>query len=53
MLRINGVVNYQIEGICGVEHPNEHNPMVKNSTGVMTWCAISNERVIGPYLFDN
>lgn len=51
MFRINGVENKQNVRIWGTIRPMEHNPMVLNSLGIMTRCAISNERVIGPYFF--
>jgi len=53
MFRINGVVNKQNVRIWGTERPEEINPIVLNSPGVMTWCAISKGRIIGPYFFEN
>lgn len=31
----------------------EHNPVVMNSSGVMTWCKVSTERIISLYFFEN
>lgn len=50
MFQINAVVNKQNGKTWGTERLMEHNQMGLNSFGAMTWCAISNERVIGPFL---
>lgn len=53
MFCINGVVNRQSRSFGGAERPDKHNPVVKNSPSIMTSCAISKERVLGPYCFEN
>lgn len=35
------------------ERPDEHNPVVINSTNVTTWCVKSKEPVTGLHVFEN
>lgn len=51
IFRIKGVVSKQNVRIWGNERADEHNPVVMNRPSVMTWCQLSNQRVISPYFF--
>ena len=53
MFRLNGHVNTQNVRIWGTERPAEGNQVPVNSPGVMAWCSISREKVIGPYWIEN
>lgn len=52
MFRIIGLVNKKIVKIRGVGRPDEHNPLVVNRSGVLTWCSISKQCVIGAFFED-
>ena len=39
-------------GICGNERPSEGNQLFIESPNVMVWCAVTREKVIGPYFFE-
>ena len=39
--------------IRGVERPNESNESFMNIPSVMVWCALSKEKVIGTYFFED
>ena len=49
MFRLNGHVNTQNVRIWGTERPTEGNQVPVYSSGVMAWCGITKEKVIGPY----
>lgn len=53
IFRLNGFVNKQNVRIWGDERPNDVNEHTLHSPSVMVWCAISKDRVIGPYFFEN
>ena len=53
LFRISGSVNKQNVRIWGTERPTENNPVIMHSPSLMVWCAMSKERIIGPYFFEN
>ena len=53
MFRVNGSVNTQNVRIWGTENPYSVHEEVMNSPGIMAWCAMSEDRIIGPYFFEN
>ena len=42
-------MNTQNARIWGTERPTEGNQVPVNSTGIMFWCGISKDRIIGPF----
>lgn len=52
IFRVNGCVNKQNVRICPKERPSQISEAPRNSPGVMVWCAISKEKIIGPLFFD-
>ena len=53
IFRLNGHVNTQNARIWGTERPTEGNQVPVNSTGIMFWCGISKDRIIGPFEIEN
>ena len=53
IFHLNGFVNKQNVRIWGESRPVQVNQASLNSASVMVWCAISKEKVIGPYFFES
>lgn len=53
IFRLNGYVNKQNVRIWGEQRPTQVHQATLNSPSVMVWCAISKQRVIGPFFFEN
>ena len=49
IFRLNGHVNTQNVRIWGTNRPSEGNQVPVNSPGIIFWCGISKEKIIGPY----
>ena len=49
IFRVNGHVNTQNARIWATERPTEGNQVPVRSPGIMFWCGVSKERIIGPY----
>ena len=52
IFRLNGHVNKQSVRIWVKERPSEGNQVFMQSLKVMVWCAVTREKVIGPYFFE-
>ena len=53
IFRLNCHVNKQNVRIWGNERPSEGNQVFMQSPKVMIWCAVTREKVIGPYFFQD
>ena len=53
IFRLKGHVNKQNVRIWGNERPSEGNQVFMQSPNVMVWCAVTREKVISPYFFED
>ena len=53
IFRLNGSVNTQNVRIWGTERPIQGRQAFDHSPSIMVWCAISKDKVVGPFYFED